>query len=328
LSYIVQRRGDEASIAYPHTTILRSFEEVLSSDADLVIVASPNQTHYPFAKSSLEAGKHVVVDKPFAATSEEALTLATIAREKNLVLAPFHNRRWDGDFLTIKELLDAEAVGRLVTFTAHWDRFNPVPRKEAWQEAGGPGNGLLFNLGCHLVDQVLALFGSPLNLSASVRKDRDGTQIDDAFDIVLYYPRLLVSCHSSLVACDPSPRFLLHGTGGSFKKFGLDPQEASLVAGGRVPLLGTENGWLTEDRSYWGTLTTAPDPRDPKTLESKKVATLPGDYRKYYVNIRDTMLGLTQLAVTPMDGYRLIKLLELARQSSESGTSVPVNFAI
>jgi len=327
LSYIVQRRGQEASIAYPDATILRSFEEVLTSDADLVIVGSPNATHYPFAKSCLEAGKHVVVDKPFAATSEEALTLATIAKEKNLILAPFHNRRWDGDFLTVRKLLESNAVGRLVTFTAHWDRFNPIPKIEAWQEASAPGNGLLFNLGCHLVDQVLALFGSPLKISASVRRDRDGTHIDDAFDIVLFYPRLLVSCHASLVACSPSPRFLLHGTQGTFKKYGLDPQEANLVAGGRVPLLGIDSDWLSEGEAYWGILTTAPDPRDPKTLVSKNIATLSGDYRKFYVNIRDTILGLTSLAVTPMDGYRLIKLLELARESSESGNTVSVNFA-
>jgi predicted dehydrogenase len=328
LSYIVQRRGDEAAIAYPDATILRSLEEVLSSDAELVIVASPNATHYPFARSCLEAGKHVVVDKPFAATSDEAFTLATIAKKDNLVLSPFHNRRWDGDFFTIQKLLESNAVGRLVNFTARWDRFNPIPRKEAWQETSGPGNGLLFNLGCHLVDQVLALFGIPLKISASVRKDRDGTQIDDAFDIVLHYPRLLVSCQSSLVACDASPRFLLHGTEGSFKKYGLDPQEANLVAGGRVPLLGTDHDWLTEEEAHWGTLTTAPDPRDPKTLLSTKIATLPGDYRKYYVNIRDTILGLTPLAVTPTDGYRLIKLLELAGQSSESGNAMQIKFAI
>jgi predicted dehydrogenase len=182
LEAIVQRKGDEAAKAYPKTRILRSFEEAIRDPAvQLVVVATPNETHYDLAKRALGAGKHVVVDKPFAATSIQAKELWELAWEKGVVLAPFHNRRWDGDFLTVCSLLRKESVGRLVTYESHFDRFRPVPRENTWKEGADPANGLLFDLGPHLVDQALALFGVPKGITASVRRDRDATEIEDAF---------------------------------------------------------------------------------------------------------------------------------------------------
>ncbi len=266
LEAIVQRRGDEAAQAYPSARILRSVEEALNDAAiQLIVVATPNETHYTLAREALLAGKHVVIDKPFAATSAEAKELGKIAVERGLVLAPFHNRRWDGDFLTVRKLLDHQAIGRLVTFESHFDRFRPLPREATWKEAGNDANGMLFDLGPHLVDQALALFGAPEGITASVRKDRDSTAIEDAFDITLEYPRLRAHCRATMLACDNAPRFLLHGTKGSFKKHGLDPQEPALVAGAKVPRLG-EGDWLGEDEAHWGTLTVAPVPADPTTL--------------------------------------------------------------
>ena len=325
LSYIVQRQGNTAAEAHPGVTILRSLEEALTSDAQMIVVGSPNATHYAFAKSCLEAGKHVVIDKPFCATSDEALELINLATVKSLVLAPFHNRRWDGDFCTVKKLLDEQAVGRLVTYTARWDRFNPVPKKDTWKEANDPANGLLLDLGSHLVDQVLALFGSPVKVSASIRIERDGSKVDDAFDLVLVYPGLIASCHSTMLACDASPRFLLHGASGSFKKYGLDPQEPALVSGREVPLLGSGDDWLQEDAKQWGVLTKAVDANDPKKLQRQTVETLPGDYRLFYVNVRDAIQGTMPLAVTAEDAYRVLRILELARESSDSGCSVAVD---
>ena len=330
LSAIVQRNGDEAAKAYPSTKVLRSFEDALASDAQLIVVGTPNDTHFELAKQALEAGKHVVVDKPVAATSEQVLTLAKLAREKNLVFAPFHNRRWDGDFLTIKSLLYQHALGRLTTFESHFDRFRPVPRPGTWKEAGSPANGMLFDLGPHLVDQVLALFGTPQSITASVRSDREDSAIEDAFDIVLRYPKMLAYCRATMIAADPSPRFLLHGTGGSFRKYGLDPQEPALVAGAKVPRL-SENGkptdeWLNEDPNLWGMLTLAPDPADPRKLTTHEVQTEPGDYRGFYANVRDAIRGTAPLAVTPEAAYHTIKLLELARQSSEAGRTLEAVF--
>ena len=195
LEAIVQRKGDEAAKAYPTARILRSVEEALRDAAvQLVVVGTPNETHFDLAKQALLAGKHVVIDKPFAATSAEAAELKELAEKQGVVLAPFHNRRWDGDFLTVRKLLAEEAVGRLVTYESHFDRFRPLPRENTWKEGASAANGLLIDLGPHLVDQALALFGAPEGITASVRKDRDKTEIEDAFDITLEYPDSRQGC--------------------------------------------------------------------------------------------------------------------------------------
>jgi predicted dehydrogenase len=191
------------------------------------------------------------------------------------------------------------------------------------------------DLGPHLVDQALALFGVPAGITASVRKDRDKTDIEDAFDITLEYPGfsgqgsaghgLRAHCRSSMLACDAAPRFLLHGTKGSFKKYGLDPQEGALVGGAKVPRVGAGE-WLAEPESQWGTLTVAPVLADPGTLTRTKVKTELGDYRGYYANVRDAILGVAKLAVTPEDGYRTVRLLEMARESSVERRTLPVEF--
>ena len=326
LEAIVQRKGDEAAKAYPAARILRSFEEALSDKAvQLIVVGTPNETHFELAQKALQAGKHVVIDKPFAATSAQAKQLQELARKQGVVLAPFHNRRWDGDFLTVRKLLDQKSIGRLVTYESHFDRFRPLPREGTWKESGDLANGLLFDLGPHLVDQALCLFGAPEGITASVRKDRDQTEIEDAFDITLHYPKLLAHCRSSMLACDAAPRFLLHGTRGSYKKYGLDPQEPALVAGAKVPEMG-KGDWLAERAADWGTLTVAPVPADPATLIRTPVRTEFGDYRLYYANVRDAINGAAELAVTPEDGYRAIRLLEMARESSSAGQTLKVEF--
>src|ERR1700722_15107575 len=297
LEAIVQRKGDEAARAYPKIRILRSVNEALKDSAvQLIVVATPNETHFELAKQALLAGKHVVIDKPFAATSTEAKELKELAEKQGVVLVPFHNRRWDGDFRTVQRLLAEEAVGRLVTYESHMDRFRPLPRENTWKEGANSANGLLMDLGPHLVDQALTLFGPPIGITASVRKDRDLTEIEDAFDITLEYPRLRAHCRSSMLAADAAPRFLLHGTRGSYKKYGLDPQEPALVGGAKVPRMG-EGEWLAEPETQWGTLTVAPVPADPANLERTKVPTEPGDYRLYYANVRDAINGTAKLAV-------------------------------
>ena len=328
LTAILQRKGDEAAKAYPATQIVRSLDEMLADRAiALIVVTTPNATHFDFAKRALEAGKHVVIDKPFTATSAEAAELGRLAGSKGLLAIPFHNRRWDGDFLTVKKLIAEQAVGRLVTFESHFDRFRPVPREGIWQEAESPANGMLFDLGPHLVDQALALFGPPDSITASVRSDRDGTAIEDAFDITLSYPTangkgVLAHCRTSYLACDNAPRFLLHGTKGSFRKYGLDPQEPTLVGGAKLPNQGSPEVWLQEGESAWGKLTVAPNPDAPQKLVESRVKTEIGDYRGFYANVRDAILGAAPLAVTAEDGFRVIRLLELARQSSAEGRTL------
>lgn len=323
LRAIVQRTGDSAAAAYPETQILRSADDLLAHPGiDLVIVATPNETHFELARRALRAGKHVVIDKPFAATSEQARELIEIAENGGLILAPFHNRRFDGDFLTVRKLLDAGRLGRLVTVESHFDRFRPLPRPGSWKEAGSPANGLLMDLGPHLVDQALALFGLPTTVTASVRTDREGTGIEDAFDIALGYPGLLYWCRSSLIAAEASPRFLLHGTLGSFKKFGVDPQEPALVGGASVPPVGDPRPWLGEPETDWGTLTQAPDPAEPGTLIRTQIPTEPGDYRLFYLSVRDAIRGAAALAIPTEAGFDVIRLLELARRSSSEGKTL------
>ncbi len=325
LKVIVERSGDEAARAYPAAKIVRTVEELLNHAAvQVVVVATPNETHFALAGQALNAGKHVVIDKPFTATNAEAAELIELARCKGVLVMPFHNRRWDGDFLTVKKLLADGVLGRLVTFESHFDRYRPILRDGTWKEAQGQANGLLLDLGPHLVDQALALFGMPNTITASVRTDRDNTRIEDAFDIALGYDRLLVWCRSSMLACDNSPRFLLHGTAGSFRKHGLDPQEPTLVAGAKVPRMGSGDNWLQEDESAWGTLTVAPLLDDPATLTRSQVKTELGDYRHFYANVRDAVNGTAELAIPSTDGYNVIRLLELARTSSSEGRTIDV----
>ncbi len=325
LAAFVERRGDEAHKAYPATKTVRTVEELLGDpDIELVVVATPNETHFRLAKQALEAGKHVVIDKPFAGSSAEAAELIELAQGKGVVLAPFHNRRWDGDFLTVRKILEDGSLGRLVTFESHFDRYRPIQREGTWKEAGNPANGLLMDLGPHLVDQVIALFGMPRTITASVRTDRDKTDIEDAFDICLGYEGLLAWCRSSMLACDASPRFLLHGTAGSFKKYGLDPQEPALAGGAKVPPVGDAREWLQEDNAHWGTLTVAPALVDPATLVREQVKTVCGDYRGYYANVRDAIKGKAELAVHTAAGFQVVRLLELARLSSAEGRTVEV----
>ena len=325
LRTIVQREGEEAATAYPEVRVVRSVDELLGDPAiELVVVATPNETHFGLAKQAVEAGRHVVIDKPFAATSAQAGELIELTQAKGLVVAPFHNRRWDGDFLTLKKVLSTGVLGRVVSLESHFDRFRPLLREATWKEKGNPANGLLFDLAPHLVDQALALFGMPKTLWASVRMDRDDSAIEDAFDICLGYAGLTVWCRSSMLACDAAPRFLVHGTRGSFRKCGLDPQEPALVAGAKVPRQGEPGEWLPEEEDAWGTLTIAPRPEEPGNLLRETVRTEPGDYRAYYANVRDAVLGRAELEVPAEAGFAVIRLLELARESSASGRVLPL----
>ena len=328
LRAIVSRRTEEVGRAWPGVDVLGSVDEVFQDDRfDLVVVATPNETHDALARRALEAGKHVVVDKAAAPTSAQVRALADVAAERGLVFAPFHNRRWDGDFLTVQRLLAEGALGRLVSFESHFDRFRPLPREGTWKEDASEAHGLLMDLGPHLVDQALALFGPPRTLVASVRRDRDGSAIDDAFDLWLEYDGLQVMLRSTLIAAEAAPRFLLHGTRGSYRKFGVDPQEPALVAGAAVPRLGEQSPWLAEDASCWGELATAAEPESPERMTRVRVPTAPGDYRGFYGNVLEAVRGETALAVTPEDAWRTMRVLELARESSRGGGRVRVELA-
>jgi scyllo-inositol 2-dehydrogenase (NADP+) len=320
LACIVQRSGDEAAREFPGVKIARSVEEMLGDvGIQLVVIATPSYAHVELASQCLHEQRHVVVDKPFTLTAAEAAELILLARGRKLLLAPFQNRRWDGDFQTVRALIAGGELGRLVTYESHFDRFRAEPRRNVWRESGGPGSGILFDLGPHLIDQALVLFGAPAQISADLRIDRENGAADDAFDLRLEYMnprRLTVFLRSTLTARLPGPRFLLHGTHGSFIKWGLDPQEDQIKGGMAVG--APEFGF--EDESRWGELSLAGG-------EKRRIPTQRGDYREFYANVRDTLIGKAELAVRPEHAWRTARIIELARESSGQGRRLKVDFS-
>lgn len=322
LAAILQRHGDSAAQSYPGVRIVRTLEELLAvPELSLVVITTPPSTHFELAWQCLAADKHVVIDKPFVASSEQARQLIGLARSRKRIVSAYQNRRWDGDFLTLQKLIADGELGRVVTLESRFERYQPGLRSKPWQEKNLPGNGLVHDLGAHLADQSLVLFGTPQTVTADVRFDRDRTAVNDAFAIHLHYPRLRVSLYSSLLACAPGPRFVAHGTDGSYVKFGLDPQEPALKNGA---VLGGPH-WGEEPESAWGTLTTMGNGKTAGTFRTMEriVPTLPGDYRRYYQNVRDAILDHAPLAVPAEQGWRVIRLLELAIESSERRCSMP-----
>jgi len=335
LAAIVQRKGDTAAAENPGVTIHHSIESLLADQTiDLITVCTPNPTHHAVARQCLQAGRHVVVDKPLTATSADAKDLVLLARQRGRHLFAFQNRRWDGDYLTVRQVLASGALGRLVTCEIHYNRYRPTLRPNTWKE-NPDGAGILLDLGSHVLDQALTLFGRPESVTGEVSTDRDLSAIDDAFFLTLHYPKsgphkgLRVRVAATWLAADDSPRYLLRGTQGSFKKFGLDAQEAALIAGRRPPLVGEINAepWLPNPEETWGTLTTSIPNTDPMQCSTSRVPTLPGDYRDFYAAVRDAVLSRPNAAVTGVEGWRVVRLLELVRQSSDEGRTLPITDA-
>lgn len=319
LACIVQRRGNDAAREHSRVRVARSVEEMLADvSIQLVVVATPSYSHYELAAQCLREQRHVVVDKPFTLSSAEAADLIKMARERKLLLSVYQNRRWDGDFQTVREVIAGGELGRLTSFESHFDRFRPVLRREVWRESGGPGGGILWDLGPHLIDQALTLFGAPLRVSASVRMEREDAVVDDAWEVFLEYEQphaFTVLLRSTLTACIPGPRYLIHGTRGSFVKWGLDPQEEQLKSG-----MGYDSpGMGDEPESAWGELRRC-------EAGARRISTKRGDYRGFYENVRDALLGRAELVVRPEQAWRTIRLIELARESSRDGRRLRVDF--
>jgi predicted dehydrogenase len=316
LAAILQRQASQAEQAYPAARTVRTLDELFAIDSvRLVVIATPNTTHFDLARQCLEAGRNVVIDKPFATTYAEAANLVELAKQKQRLLSVYQNRRWDGDFLTIRGLLDEGKLGRIVLFESHFDRFRPQLKANAWREQPGPGSGVLFDLGPHLIDQAMLLFGTPETMCADVRIERDGASVDDAFDVVLHYPRMRALLRAGVLVSTPTPRFAIQGTQGGYLKYGLDPQEDALKRG-ETP---TGEFWGFEAPERWGTLLTA----QGDSFVREQLPTKPGDYRQYYANVRDAILGKTELAVTPEYALRVMRALELASESNRRRCTIP-----
>jgi scyllo-inositol 2-dehydrogenase (NADP+) len=284
-----------------------SLDELLER-SDLVVVASPNSTHFDIASAAMKAGKHVVIDKPFTVTLADADALIALARERGRILTVFHNRRWDSDFLTFAKLLPR--LGNVSLFDAHWDRFRPEI-KSGWREEPEPGSGLLNDLGPHMIDQALQLFGMPDSLSADILAERPAARVDDYFDLTLHYGTRRVCLRASSLIADPRPRFAVHGNAGSFAKYGLDPQEAQLKAG----MDPSDPAFGIDDNP--GTLA-LPDG------SAEQVPGERGDYRAFYDSLAMAILGGAPVPVEPADARDGLALIALARRAAELGRSLPV----
>jgi len=272
----------------------------------LIVIPTPNDTHFPLARAALMAGKHVVVDKPFTVTLSQARELDALAKAKGLLLSVFHNRRWDSDFLTVKSLLAEGTLGEVRYFESHFDRFRPQVQQR-WREQQGPGSGIWYDLGPHVIDQALQLFGSPVAINLDTADLRPGAVTTDYFHATLIYPQRRVVLHGSMLVAAESARYQIHGTRGSFVKYGLDPQEDRLKSGARPP----QEDWGYDMRD--GVLTLA----EGDGMVEKTLLTIPGNYPAYYAAIRDAVNGVGENPVKAEEAIQVMELIELGLQSAE-----------
>jgi scyllo-inositol 2-dehydrogenase (NADP+) len=316
LKKVLQRNSVSAKTRYPEVQVVRQPEDIFSDkEIELVIVNTPNITHYDFASRALLAGKHVVVEKPFTNTAKEAQLLIELAQQCGRTLTVFHSRRWDGAFMTLRSVLASGVLGKVVEFEAHYDRFRNYIAPRTWKEEPGPGSGILYNLGSHLLDQVLLLFGSPVYVDARIGIQRPGGQVDDFYDIRLEYPGLNVIVKSSYLVCEPGPFYIVHGVDGSFIKYGLDPQEEALKLH-QVP--GTP-GWGEEPEQFWGKIVT-----ETKGIRrEERVKTQPGSYLGFYQSLYEALREGKPLAVTVTQAMKVIQLIEAAIQSNRERRAIP-----
>jgi scyllo-inositol 2-dehydrogenase (NADP+) len=307
---VVERSKDKSKEKYPYVQIFRSLEDLLDADvADLIVIVTPNEFHFTYAKMALKAGKHVVVDKPVTIHSHEAKELKRLAEEKNLVLSVFQNRRWDGDIQTIKKIMNEGILGKVVHFESHFDRFRPF-LADNWREKDVPGNGITYDLGTHLIDQTVMLFGKPQWVYAEILKQRDGAVADDFFDITLMYEGMKARLTASVMVNAPLPKFLVLGEKGSFIKHGLDVQEKAFKAGQRPE----GETWGVEHAESWGMV----------HLENSATSypTERGDYRAFYKNIAETILGQDELKVKMEEAILVLEIIEAAFLSNQEGKRI------
>jgi scyllo-inositol 2-dehydrogenase (NADP+) len=320
LAAVVERNSDHAAERYPGITTYRSLDELLTdSSIKLVVVATPNATHFDVALRVLEAAKNVVVDKPASVTSSEIAQLIELSGGVGLKFIPFHNRRWDSDFRTIQKVLDEKELGRMVHFESNFDRWRPGPSPREWKEEPEQG-GLLLDIGTHVVDQALTLFGVPGSVGADVKRERDGEGANDSFAIRLhYYTGFSVTLSANLLSTLARPRFHLRGTKGNYWKWGLDPQEEAL---NKITRIEAQN-WGQEAEPNWGTISIGTD----DTTDTHTVESVAGDYRLFYQGVRDALTGDAKPPVEALDAWRTARILEWAAESAKTHRDIECDWS-
>lgn len=315
---ILERSREKSKEKYPHVTVVKKYEDILKDKiVDLVVVNTPNAFHFDMCKAALEAGKHVIVEKPFVNHADEAHELINLAKKKHKVLTVFQNRRLDSDFLTVQKIINSKTLGYLVEYEAHYDRYRNYVEPNTWKEDAGPGSGILYNLGSHMIDQALTLFGLPQAVTAKLNVQRKNAKAFDSYHILMDYEKFNVVLKSSYLVRDPGPRYKILGNLGSFTKYGLDPQEDALKEG-KLPLGVT---WGQEPEDIWGTLDT-----EVQGVHIRgKVESLPGNYNIFYNNLYEAINKKAKLLVKPEEALQVIRMIELAIQSHKENRAMPVN---
>lgn len=313
LTHVVERRERRAEVRYPGIVRLSSAQELWDTDVDIAVILTPNQSHFPLVMEALQAGKHVVVDKPFTVSSTQADQAITLAKDVGKLLTVFHNRRWDNEFLTLKSLLEGGSLGRVHRYESRWERFRPTP-KGGWREEAGEGGGILYDLGSHMIDQLFCLFGHPRAIFCHMQSQREGTSAVDFFDWVGDYGRFQAYLSSNCLTAAPSFRLLVQGDRGTYLKEGLDPQEEALAAG-QAP---GGPGWGEEPSRCWGELRTLVE----GAVHRQTVSTLAGNYPGFYANLVAAIGGKADLEVKPEQARDVIRAIELSRESDEHGAWV------
>ncbi|MDE2562472.1 MAG: oxidoreductase [Sphingomonadales bacterium] len=310
LSAVVSSDAAKVHAVMPEIEVLPTPEALLArGDIDLVIIATPNDSHAPLAHAAIAAGKAVVVDKPFALSLDEARGVIAAAEAADVLLAVFHNRRWDGDFLGVADAIAKGRIGRVTHFESHFDRFRPLVR-DRWREGRGPGAGVWFDLAPHLVDQALCLFGLPDTVSADLAALRDGGLTDDWAHAVLAWSDKRALLHASMLVAGGSARFIVHGTGGSLVRQALDPQEAQLVEG----MEPGAPGWGLDE-----------DPLVLETPEGRVHEAAPvGDQRRFYAGVREALRGLAPNPVPPVEALAVMAVIEAGIASAREGRAMPL----
>jgi predicted dehydrogenase len=305
-----ERSKNEAAQRYPGVKTYRTLDELLADSAvELVIVNTPNATHFEYTKKALEAGKHVVVEKPFVVTAAEGRELQQLAAQQGKLLTVFQNRRWDSDFKTMKSVVADALLGEVVEAEFHFDRYKEELSPKQHKETPGPGTGALYDLGSHLIDQALHLFGTPQAVFADIRILRPISKVDDYFEVLLYYPALRVRLHGSYLVREPLPSYILHGTKGSFIKWRADVQEEALQSG-QVP--GTPD-WGIEPVTERGLLHAEINGE----LVRESLPTQQGNYLEFFEALFNAIRNGQPLPVTAQEAIDTIQVVERAFQSSK-----------
>ena len=308
LQGVYERSKQKAREKYPDIQSYGSLEAMLEADNELIVVNTPNDTHYDYTKKALLAGKHVIVEKPFTTTVAEAEELIELARRQNKLLSVYHNRRYDSDFKTVAKVLQDGWLGNVVEAEIHYDRFKEELSPKLHKEVPGPSTGSLLDLGSHLTDEALQLFGKPDAVFADIRAVRPVSQVDDYFEVLLYYPRLRVRLRGSYLVREPLAAYILHGSKGSFLKSRADVQEAALQANIRPD----SEGWGIEPEAEQGLLHTE---REGIVIR-EKIPTEVGNYMEFYNGIYNAIRLHQPLPVTAEDALNVVQILQAAHQSS------------